>query len=449
MNNVVEGRHLAGGMRIVEEGVLKYMTGFGNEFETEALPNALPVGQNSPQKPAYGLYSELFSATTFPAPRARNRRTYMFRIHPSVQAPKYSRIDNSLIATPPFDTVPTPNNMRWDAFEIGGEDADFIDGLATICGVGGPIAQSGMAMHIYRVTRSMSDRVFTNNDGEMIVMPQQGALRFVTELGVLEAAPGAIVILPKGIRFRVELPEGPARGFVCENFSQAFHLPELGLIGSNGLANAADFYAPVAAYEDRNTPCELVQKYAGNLWATELPYSPLDVVAWRGNCAPMLYDAEKFVALGTATVDHPDPSIFCALTSGGDAVLGPNVDMLILPPRWLVAEHSFRPPGFHRNCVCEMVALIKGRHQGKTGGFGPGGFSIHNNFAPHGPDVNTVQMAREEELKPMKLEGTLAFLFETRFPLAVTPFAHEAKENQADVVAMWQGFPHLFSPERQ
>jgi len=447
MNKRVDGQTLAAGSRTIEENGFRYMTGFGNEFETEALPGALPKGQNSPQKVPYGLYSELFSGTTFPAPRAQNRRTYLFRIHPSVQAPKYARIDSGLIATPPFGAAPTPNNMRWDPFEIGGQEADFVEGLATMCGNGSPMAQNGMAMHIYRATVSMRHKVFANNDGEMIIVPQQGTLSLFTEMGILEIKPGEIAIIPKGVRFRVELPAGPSRGFACENFSIPFQLPELGLIGSNGLANACDFLAPVAAFEDTADRCQLVQKYCGNLWATELDHSPLDVVAWRGRCTPFKYNTEDFVAMGTATVDHPDPSIFVALTSGGDPILGPNADILILPPRWLVAEHSFRPPGFHRNAVCEVVTLIKGVHQGKTGGFGPGGMSIHSNFAPHGPDVKTFMQGREEALVPKKLEGTIAVLWETRFPLALTKFAQEAKEFQSDVIGMWQGFDRLFSPD--
>ncbi|MBR0754410.1 homogentisate 1,2-dioxygenase [Bradyrhizobium jicamae] len=427
---------------------LVYMSGFGNEFETESLPGALPRGQNSPQKAPYGLYSELISGTTFSAIRSRNRRTYMFRIHPSVQAPKYRRIDNKLICTPPFEEPPLPNNMRWDPFEVSGEPADFIDGLATMCGAGNPMAHTGVAIHLYRANRSMTERIFANNDGEMIVMPQTGKLRIPTEMGILDAVPGEFVVIPRGIRFRVELLQGASRGFVCENFGLAFHLPELGLIGSNGLANAADFMAPVAAYEDRNGTFQLVQKFAGNLWATETAYSPLDVVAWRGSLTPLKYNAEDFVALGTVSVDHPDPSIFCALTSPADPIGGPNVDMMILPPRWLVSEHSFRPPGFHRNSVCEVVTLIKGMHQGKTGGFQPGGLSIHNNYAPHGPDVTTLEMGREAELKPQKLEGGLSFMFETRYPLAITPFAHNATEFQSDVIGPWQEFKRYFSTAR-
>ena len=233
---------------------------------------------------------------------------------------------------------------------------------------------------------------------------------------------------------------------MCENFGLPFQLPELGLIGSNGLANASDFMAPVAAYEDRTGAFELVQKYGGNLWSTQLGYSPLDVVAWRGRCTPLKYDSSTFVALGTATVDHPDPSIFCALTSPADPIAGANVDMMILPPRWMVAERSFRPPGFHRNSVCEVVALIKGQHQGKTGGFQPGGVSIHNNFAPHGPDVATVEAARVAELKPQKLEGGLSFMFETRYPLSLTEFGRTVPGFQKNVVAAWQNFTRRFNP---
>jgi homogentisate 1,2-dioxygenase len=426
---------------------LTYQSGFGNELESEAEAGVLPRGRNSPQRPAFGLISELVSGTTFTAPRGLNRRTYLFRARPSVEHGRFRRIDSGSFVTPPFAQPPDPNQMRWDPFELPDGDQDFVAGMSTICGNGSPAAQSGTALHIYRATAPMINRFFVNADGELLILPDTGSLLLVTEMGRLHVEPGEFALIPRGIKFRVDLADGPSRGFVCENYGLPFRLPELGLIGSNGLANAASFHVPDAWYEITDEPCVLVQKFCGSLWEAPLDHSPLDVVAWRGNHLPSKFDMNDFVALGTATVDHPDPSIFCALSSPSDSVLGGNADFMVLPPRWAVADDTFRPPGFHRNCVAEYLGIITGRHESKAHGFHPGGASLHNNWAAHGPDVETFEMARQVELAPRKMEGSIVFMIESRQPFQVSDFALSAPEFQRDYQDHWRGFTRRFPEE--
>ncbi|WP_156680723.1 homogentisate 1,2-dioxygenase [Sphingomonas profundi] len=415
-----------------------YQTGFGNELESEALAGALPIGQNSPQRPPFGLVSELVSGTTFSAPRAHNRRTYLFRARPSVIHGRFAPIEHPTLLTPPLPLGPDPNQMRWDPWPLPDVPTDFLDGLTTICGNGSPQEQAGAAIHLFRANRAMDDRYFMNADGEMLFVPDHGRIRITTELGRMEIGPCELAIVPRGIKFQVDPIGDSARGFVCENFGLPFRLPDLGLIGSNGLANAADFHVPAAAYEVRETPGTLVEKFAGRLWQAPLAHVPFDVVAWRGNYLPASFDMRRFVAIGTATVDHPDPSVFCALTSPGDPVLGANADFLVLPPRWLVAEHSFRPPGFHRNCVAEFLAIVVGRHDSKAHGFSAGGASLHNSWAAHGPDAETYAMGRAAPADPRKIEDALVFMIETRRPMQLSRAAAEAPGLQRDYRESWQ-----------
>lgn len=418
------------------------MTGLGNHFSTEALAGALPIGRNSPQKVPFGLYAELISGTAFTAPRHENRRTWTYRIRPSADhAPYVPMAPLPALCSAPFtDAPPSPNRLRWNPFPLPDAGVDFLDGLATICG------NEGSATHVYAASRSM-ERVFVNADGEMLLVPQQGALRIVTELGVVEAGPGTIALLPRGLKFRVELPEGPARGYVCENYGAAFRLPELGPIGSNGLADPRDFEAPEAAFEDRDEPVELVQKFAGNLWRTVLDHSPFDVVAWHGNLAPFRYDLSRFCPVGAVAFDHPDPSIFTVLTSPTTREGTANVDFVIFPPRWMVAEDTFRPPWFHRNVMSEFMGLIHGTYDAKQGGFEPGGASLHNMMQAHGPDVASWREATAAQLAPRKLDGTLAFMFESSLPFVPTRFAMNAPELQAGYDDCWRGFPRAQLPD--
>jgi homogentisate 1,2-dioxygenase len=432
------------------EEPLAYLSGFGNEQATEAAPGALPQGRNSPQRPPLGLYAEQLSGTSFTAPRQVNRRSWLYRILPSAMHPAFRRIDNGLWRSAPFVEIEAPpNRLRWDPLPMPEAPADFIDGIATMGGNGDVNARTGVAIHIYRAAKSMTDRVLSDADGELLIVPQQGRLLLRTELGMIEAAPGEIAVVPRGVRFRVELPdegfaEGGARGYVCENYGALFALPELGPIGANGLANPRDFLNPVAWYEERRAATESVVKFAGNLWATMLDHSPLDVVAWHGNYAPYKYDLSRFMTLGTASFDHPDPSIFTVLTAASDAPGTANCDFVIFPPRWLVAEDTFRPPWFHRNVMSEFMGLVYGAYDAKAAGFLPGGASLHNSFAAHGPDHATFERASNAELVPQKIKDALAFMFETRLVIRPTEFAMSSEALQHDYDECWSGFDSRF-----
>ena len=419
---------------------LAYQSGFGNKFASEALPNTLPQGQNSPQKVAHGLYAEGISGTAFTASRAENRSTWFYRIRPSAKHPPFRQIDNGLLRTAPFDeTAPPPDRLRWDPLALPDAPTDFIDGLLTMGGNGDAATHIGIAIHVYCANRSMTDRYLQNADGELLLVPQQGRLALHTELGILDVAPGEIAVVPRGIKFSVDLPDGPSRGYICENYGQMLHLPELGPIGANGLANPRDFLSPVAAFEDRTGTFELVFKYQGNLWATELDRSPLDVVGWHGNYVPYKYDLSRFMVINTVSFDHADPSIFTVLTAPSGQPGTANVDFVIFPPRWAVAEHTFRPPWFHRNTMSEFLGLITGTYDGKVGGFSPGSASLHNCMAAHGPDAETFAIASQAELAPHKISDTMAFMFETKYAVRPTPFALECPQLQADYYKCWDG----------
>jgi homogentisate 1,2-dioxygenase len=427
----------------------QYQSGFGNEFATEAVPGALPRGQNAPQKSPLGLYTEQFSGTPFTAPRAVNRRTWTYRIRPSVTHKPYEPVDAKLLRSGPFDEVPTPpNQLRWNPLPVPEAATDFLDGIVTLGGNGDPALQTGFAIHLYAANASMRDRFFYNADGELLIVPQQGALTLHTELGMLTAAPGEIAVIPRGLKFRVALNEKAARGYLCENYGLTFRLPELGPIGANGLANARDFLTPVAAYDDRDGAFHIVSKFLGRLWVAEIDHSPLDVVAWHGNDAPYKYDLKHFNCINSVSFDHPDPSIYTVLTAPTAVPGTANVDFAIFPPRWMVAEHTFRPPWFHRNMNNEFMGLVFGQYDAKAEGFVPGGASLHNCMAGHGPDAETWERASAAELKPQYLDNTLAFMFETQLVVRPTRFALETKILQHEYYECWQGLKKHFQALR-
>ena len=426
-----------------------YQSGFGNEFATEALPGALPVGRNSPQRCPYGLYAEQLSGTAFTAPRGANRRSWLYRIRPSAMHQPFRRLEAGRL-THDFGSVPTPpDQMRWDPLPLPQAPTDFVDGLVTFAGNGSPEGQGGWAIHLYAANRSMTDRVFYDADGELLIVPQLGRLRLVTELGIVAVEPQEIAVVPRGVRFRVELPDAQARGYVCENFGAAFRLPDLGPIGSNGLANPRDFLAPTAWYEDRDSRFELVAKFLGRLWSAEMDHSPLDVVAWHGNYAPCKYDLRRFNTIGSISYDHPDPSIFLVLQSVSDTPGVDMIDFVIFPPRILAMEHTFRPPWFHRNVASEFMGLIEGVYDAKAEGFVPGGASLHNCMTGHGPDAETFEKASAADTsKPNYLRDTMAFMFETRQVIRPTHQALESRELQRDYARVWQGLKKRFDPAK-
>jgi homogentisate 1,2-dioxygenase len=419
---------------------LRYQSGFGNTFSSEAVAGALPIGRNSPQRVPKGLYAEVLSGTAFTAPRAENRSTWLYKLRPSAMHGSYRRMAQGLVRSGPFDEVETPpNRLRWDPFPIPAKASDFVDGLATLAGSGEPKAQAGLAVHIYRANRSMSGRCFYSADGELMLVPQEGALELFTELGRLEIAPGEIAVVPRGMKFEVVLEGRTARGYLCENYGAPFRLPELGPIGSQGLAQPRDFLTPVATFEDKGS-CEVVAKFMGGLWAADFPHSPLDVVAWHGDYVPYKYDLARFMAINTVSFDHADPSIFTVLTSPSGEPGVANCDFVVFPPRWLVAEETFRPPWFHRNVMSELMGLVRGEYDAKAEGFVPGGVSIHNCMSAHGPDRATYERAVAAPLGPQKITDTLAFMWESRYIFCPTRFAMNARERQKDYDAVWQGF---------
>ncbi len=432
---------------------LAYLGGFGNQAQSEALPGALPVGQNSPQRCAYGLYAEQISGTAFTAPRAENRRSWLYRIRPSAKTGSFAQIDHGALHSE-FDRddagrlpATPPDAMRWDPRPIPSIPTDFLDGLSTCAGTGSAHAQLGCAIHLYAANASMVDRFFYDADGELLIVPEQGRLIVDTEFGRIEVQPQEIALIPRGVRFRVQLPDGTARGYVCENFGAPFRLPDLGPIGSNGLANARDFLMPVARFEDRAGAFELVAKFLGRLYRTALGHFPLDVVAWHGNHVPCKYDLRRFSPVGSIRVDHPDPSIFLVLQSASDTRGVDTVDFVVFPPRVLAMENTFRPPWFHRNVASEFMGLVQGSYDAKAGGFVPGGASLHNCMIGHGPDAATFAQASHADLsKPTVLRDTMAFMFETRCPLRLTRWALESPLRQRDYARCWDGLDSHFDP---
>ena len=429
---------------------LRYLTGFGGHFATEAVDGALPEGRNSPQRPAYGLYAEQLSGSPFTAPRHENRRSWLYRMRPTADHQPYARYEGAALFAPGTVKEPlAPNRLRWDPPADLPEGTDFVDGLVTMLANRDPADLEGVALHLYRADRSMERRVFVDADGELLIIPQSGTLHIASEFGRLDVPPGHVAVIPRGVKFLVAV-DGESRGYVAENHGLPLRLPELGPIGSNGLANPRDFETPVAWFEDRDEPTEVVQKSLGSLWTMTLDHSPLDVVAWHGNLAPYRYDLSRFNVIGSISFDHPDPSIFLVLQSPSDT---PGVDMLdfvIFPPRILAMEHTFRPPWFHRNVASEFMGLIHGVYDAKSEGFLPGGASLHNCMSGHGPDADTFEKASHSDTsKPVKVGDTMAFMFETKTLIKPTRFALETAQLQAHYYECWQGLQKHFNPEQR
>ena len=428
---------------------LDYQTGFGNEFATEALPGALPVGRNSPQRAPYGLYAEQLSGTAFTAPRHCNRRSWLYRIRPAAVHGHFTPIDSGLLVSRFDEPAPSPNQLRWNPLPLPSTPTDFVAGLVTMGGNGSPDAGSGCGIHLYAANRSM-ERFFYNADGELLIVPQLGTLLIATELGTLRIEPQEIAVIPRGVRFQVRLEDDSARGYVCENYGALLRLPDLGVIGSNGLANPRNFQTPVACYEEREGDFELVAKFQGRLWRAAIGHSPLDVVAWHGNYAPYKYDLRRFNTIGSISYDHPDPSIFLVLQAPSDTPGVDSVDFVIFPPRWLAAEDTFRPPWFHRNVASEFMGLIHGAYDAKAEGFVPGGASLHNCMSGHGPDAATFDRASAADTsRPDRVADTMAFMFETPTVIRPTRYAVESAQLQADYAECWRGLEKRFDPTRR
>lgn len=424
----------------------QYQTGFGNHFSSEARPHTLPLEQNSPQKAPQGLYAEQLSGSAFTAPRAHNLASWLYRLRPSVMHKPFQPLQELTGKTFFKPKYTNPNQMRWNPNPASSAKQNFLESIRTLCGTGNNHEQRGIQIHLYSFSEAMGSRYFMNADGDFLFVPQAGVMEVKTEFGIIEAAAGEIVVVPRGMKFQVNPLQGTlCNGYIGENFGAPFQLPDLGLIGANGLAHRRHFLTPVAAFENLEGKFELIGKFAGELWGAEMNHSPLDVVAWHGNYVPYKYDLKKFNTINTVSFDHPDPSIFTVLTSPSETVGTANVDFVIFPPRWMVAEHTFRPPYFHRNCMSEYMGLIYGVYDAKTsGGFVPGGGSLHNFYAAHGPDAETFEKASAMELKAHKIENTMAFMFESRTPYMLTDFAMQKGFLQDDYQECWQGFKKYF-----
>ncbi|XP_018335123.1 homogentisate 1,2-dioxygenase [Agrilus planipennis] len=440
-------------MKMSQVENLQYLRGFGSEFSSEdpRCPGALPKGQNSPQKCPYGLYAEQLSGSAFTAPRSDNRRTWLYRIRPSVGHKLYGQFPKGNVVHDWTECEPNPNQMRWKPFDLPsyGESVDFVEGLNTVCGAGDPKLKVGLAIHIYSCNVPMKNRGFYNADGDFLIVPQVGTLKITTEFGRLEIQPNEIVVIQQGMRFNVNVT-GPSRGYILEIFGRHFVLPDLGPIGANGLANPRDFLTPVAWYEDRDEIYEIVSKYQGKLFVCEQDHSPFDVVAWHGNYVPYKYNLENFMVINSVSFDHCDPSIFTVLSCQSDQKGTAIADFVIFPPRWSVQEHTFRPPYYHRNCMSEFMGLILGQYEAKRDGFNPGGATLHSIMTPHGPDVKCFEQASNEELVPFRVaDGTQAFMFESCLGLAVTKWgAKVCQKLDPDYFKCWQGLKkHFKEPE--
>lgn len=430
-----------------QKNALDYMPGFGNDFETESLPGALPQGMNSPQKCNYGLYAEQLSGTAFTAPRGQNERTWCYRIQPSVKhTSKFTKIDIPYWKSAPhvMPDVISLGQYRWDPVAHSDEKLTFISGMRTMTTAGDVNTQVGMANHIYLANTSMVDEYFYSADSEFLVIPQEGRLRFVTELGIIDIEPKEIAIIPRGLVYRVEVLDGPARGFVCENYGQKLDLPGRGPIGANCLANPRDFKTPVAYYEDIRKPSRVTVKWCGQFHETRIDHSPIDVVAWHGNYAPCKYDLRSFSPVGALLFDHPDPSIFTVLTAPSGVPGTANIDFVLFRERWMVAENTFRPPWYHKNIMSELMGNIVGIYDAKPEGFIPGGTSLHNMMIPHGPDAGAFENASNEEMKPVFLDNTMSFMIETRFPQHLTEFAAEEAPLQDNYMDCWDKIDKKF-----
>lgn len=424
---------------------LAYLQGFNNYFESEALKNTLIKGRNSPQKVPHGLYAEQISGSSFAAPRAENLSSWLYRIRPSVKHSEFRMIQQEHFCSGPFDpTFTPPTQMRWDPIPYPKKPCHFIEGMITWLGNGSPDTHTGAAIHLYHANSSMQNEYFYNSDGELLIVPQEGKLRFITEFGIFDLTPGEIAVIPRGIKFQVQLLEDKARGYVCENYGQPFRLPDTGVLGTNVLARARDFQVPTASFEERVGNFKLITKFQGQLWEASIEHSPIDVAAWHGNYVPYKYNLALFNTIGTVSFDHPDPSIFSVLCSPSSIPGVSNIDFVIFPPRWIVANDTFRPPYFHRNIMSEYMGLIQGGYEAKLNGFIPGAGSVHNCMAAHGPDADAYHSALANDQQPEYYDNTLAFMFESRQAWRLTALAYNSDARQKNYLDCWQGLKSHF-----
>jgi homogentisate 1,2-dioxygenase len=420
------------------EDPYEYHSGFGNEFESELIPGTLPIGQNSPQTCAYGLYAEQITGSSFAASRANMTRSFLYRRRPAAVHTSLTEIEGNPTYTASF--LPTdsslhlvPSQLSWRAFTIPAKDSsavDFIQGIHTLGGSGHPNLREGIAYHIYAFNSGMPNKAFANIDGDLLICPQEGHLDITTEFGHIYLQPSELCVIQRGLRFKVDIveqysPDG-ARGYIIETWGTKWELPELGPLGGYGLANSRDFLHPTAAIDTTSTvPWTVVTKQLDKYYASDQDHSPFDVVAWHGNYVPYKYDMSKFAYQNSVAVDHTDPSINTVLTAKSRDAEAPLCDFLVFGPRWDVAQNTFRPPYFHRNCASEFLARI----YGPTGGgrseiFVPGGASYEAGHTPHGTADPRTMAAMNMDLKPMRVgENQMTIMLESCRSLLFTDWA--------------------------
>ncbi|HEY3498273.1 MAG TPA: homogentisate 1,2-dioxygenase, partial [Polyangiaceae bacterium] len=425
--------------------------GFGNVHASEALPGALPHDRNTPRVGPYRLYPELTSGTAFTAERAENFRTWTYRIRPAAQQGLLEPLAHATFRDDFEDEPPEPNLTGFSPLPLPSAACDFVDGLVTIGGAGSARLRRGYAVHLYAANRNMEERAFYDADGELLLLPELGALRILTELGVLDVRPGEVALLPRGLRFSVALREAAARGYVAEVFGRHFRLPERGPIGSNGLAEARHFRTPAAWHEDRLAPgYRIAAKLGGALYEARQDHSPFDVVAWHGNHCPYVYDLALFTPAGYTRVDHPDPSIHTVLSAPLDERGTHSLDLVVFPPRWDATEGTFRPPYFHRNATTEINGIV--REVSSPGSmFVPGCLFLTPSMTPHGPVAAGVERAFSlsdaEADKPHRYsENACWFQFETALPFSLTPWARNAPHRLHDWHSKWGSYRSYFDP---
>jgi len=429
---------------------------FGSFFTSEALPGALPRKQNSPKHPPYGLFPELVSGNAFTEPRTKNRYSWLYRIRPSVQHGQLEGADfepwvHPTWVSPPFKHVNPAIQLKFKPRERPPAGVDFIDGTVTVGACGDPTAQDGNAANTYIMTASMSanKRYFRSADADTLILPQEGSLEIRTELGDMTVSPWELALIPRGLAFQVNLPQGAdiAQGYYLENFGAQFVVPDLGPIGiSGGLAHPRHFVTTKAAYEEKTGEFELVTKYCGNLFRSKIPNSPFDVVAWYGNLVPSKYDMRLFMAINSVTYDHPDPSIGTVLSSYTGSPGLANVDFVIFPPRWMAAEGTFRPPWYHRNYMSEFMGLLQGKYDAKPDGFKGGSCSMHNRMLPHGPDSTALEIGTKGSDDPQRYCNNLAFMWETRLPWHPSEYALQALLD-TNYPKVWKPIEPRFDPK--
>lgn len=433
---------------------LKYLSGFGSTVQSEALPGAVPAGQNSPHHPPYGLHAEQINGVPFTVPRFGNARTWMYRIRPSVNHGEFSPREGGQFGLTYLEGAAGPDLLGWCPRPMPDEATDFLDGLATVVGSGHPSDGPGFALHSYVATKDMVDVALYDADGDLMILPDTGRLRLQSELGWLEVGPGQLAVIPRGLVFSVALVDGPARGFVGETYGRHFHLPERGPIGSNGLADERHFEMPVAAWEDREVSdgFVIVAKMGGRLYEARRSHSPFDVVGWHGKYAPYRYDLARFNAMGTVTWDHPDPSIYTVMSAPLHEAGQNLADLVVFPnPRYEVAQHTFRPPFFHRNAATELNFIVKGPSN-PSEVFTRGGLFMTPPFSAHGVAVETIErtlaQSEDEASQPKKMAGSSLWLqFESALPLRVSPWAMQTPYRRPNFRAFAQGVEPTFDPE--